>query len=239
MIDPLTHIFKKDKTLEKAVLCEIIMCRYIHPDIKTEYFTDHEQELFIELRKQWNAKREIDIELLRYDFEITIQAALDSTGTCSVSAIEKLRELWFQRRRGEIMIECEKYETGQDALRSMQKLSGESLMVKNSQEYNHEETMNILITQLEKDALHKKEIRGIGIGIKNINEATIKSITYLGQNRPSIRKLKIELSNGRTIKAQKCHESWEHWGGSQDELRLTMPTVEANNEWLHGGAEPA
>ena len=69
--------------------------------------------------------------------------------------------------------------------------------------------------------------------------ATIKSITYLGQNRPSIRKLKIELSNGRTIKAQKCHESWEQWGGSQDELRLTMPTVEANNEWLHGGAEPA
>ena len=182
MIDPLTHIFKKDKTLEKAVLCEIIMCRYIHPDIKTEYFTDHEQELFIELRKQWNAKREIDIELLRYDFEITIQAALDSTGTCSVSAIEKLRELWFQRRRGEIMIECEKYETGQDALRSMQKLSGESLMVKNSQEYNHEETMNILITQLEKDALHKKEIRGIGIGIKNINEATSgieKSMFYV------------------------------------------------------------
>ena len=171
MIDPLTHIFKKDKILERSVLCEIIMCKYIHPDIKTEYFTDLERDLFIELNKQWVSKKEIDIELLRYDHEITIQSVLDSAGTSSESVIEKLRELWYERRRGEIMIDCEKYETGHDALKNMQKLSGEALMVKNSHEYNHEETMNILLTQLEKAALEKKEIRGVPIGIKNIDEA--------------------------------------------------------------------
>jgi replicative DNA helicase len=171
MIDPLTHIFKKDKTLERAILCEIIMCKYIHPDIKTEYFTDLERDLFIELNKQWTSKKEIDIELLRYDHEVTIQNALDSAGTSSETAIDKLRELWFERRRGEIMIECEKYETGQAALKNMQKLSGEALMVKNSKEYNHEETMNILITQLEKSAQDNKEIRGIPINLKNVDEA--------------------------------------------------------------------
>ena len=163
MIDPLTHIFKKDKILEHSVLCEIIMCKYIHPDVKTEYFTDAERDFFIELNKQWVSKKEIDIELLRYDHEIIIQSVLDSAGTSSESAIEKLRELWYERRRGEIMIECEKYETGRDALKNMQKLSGEALMVKNSHEYNHEETMNILLTQLEKTALEKKEIRGVPI----------------------------------------------------------------------------
>ena len=91
MIDPLTHIFKKDKILERSVLCEIIMCKYIHPDVKTEYFTDLERDLFIELNKQWVSKKEIDIELLRYDHEITIQSVLDSAGTSSESAIEKSR----------------------------------------------------------------------------------------------------------------------------------------------------
>lgn len=67
---------------------------------------------------------------------------------------------------------------------------------------------------------------------------TIRSITYLSENRPSKRELKIKLSNGTTIRACACHESWEQWGGTTEELYITMPIVEAHNEWLHGGNKP-
>jgi hypothetical protein len=66
----------------------------------------------------------------------------------------------------------------------------------------------------------------------------IKSISYIGENRKNDRKLKIKLSNGSTIQAAKCYESWEQWGGTIDELRLTMPIVDSHNEWLHGGQLP-
>ena len=68
--------------------------------------------------------------------------------------------------------------------------------------------------------------------------ATIRSITYLYERQPSRRQLKIKLSNGTTIRAESCHESWEQWGGTVEELYVTMPTVEAHNDWLHGGERP-
>jgi hypothetical protein len=66
----------------------------------------------------------------------------------------------------------------------------------------------------------------------------IRSITYLYEKQPSRRQLKIKLSNGRSIRAESCHESWQQWGGTTDELYITMPTVEAHNGWLHGGERP-
>ncbi len=66
----------------------------------------------------------------------------------------------------------------------------------------------------------------------------IKRISYIGENNKSRRKLKIKLSNNRIITAEKCHESWEQWGGNTEELFLTMPIVEQHNEWLHGGNRP-
>jgi len=64
---------------------------------------------------------------------------------------------------------------------------------------------------------------------------TIKKIEFLYENQPSRRRLKITLSNGAKIKAESCYESWQQWGGTTDDLYITMPIVEANNEWLHGG----
>ena len=66
----------------------------------------------------------------------------------------------------------------------------------------------------------------------------IKSITYLAENRVSKRQLKIKLSNGIIIRAQACYESWQQWGGTTDELNITMPIVEQHNNWLHGGDRP-
>lgn len=67
---------------------------------------------------------------------------------------------------------------------------------------------------------------------------TIKKIEYLNENRPSRRQLKITLSNKRVIRAESCYESWEQWGGTQEELYITMPTVERHNGWLHGRRRP-
>ncbi|MBT9176518.1 MAG: hypothetical protein DDT20_00837 [Firmicutes bacterium] len=67
---------------------------------------------------------------------------------------------------------------------------------------------------------------------------TIRSITYLYECVPSRRALKFRLSNGTTIRAEACHESWQQWGGAVEELYVTMPTVEAHNDWLHGGEKP-
>lgn len=64
----------------------------------------------------------------------------------------------------------------------------------------------------------------------------IKKIEFLYQNTKSRRQLKITLTNGTKIYAAACYESWEQWGGNVDELRLTMPIVERNNGWLHGGS---
>jgi len=69
-------------------------------------------------------------------------------------------------------------------------------------------------------------------------EPTIKKVEYLWEHQPKRRQLKITLSNKIVIRAESCHESWEQWGGTTNELWITMPIVEAHNEWLHGGHRP-
>jgi len=66
----------------------------------------------------------------------------------------------------------------------------------------------------------------------------VKTISHLYEKTPSRRQLKIKLSNGTTIRAEACHESWEQWGGTTEELYVSMPVVERHNEWLHGGERP-
>lgn len=67
---------------------------------------------------------------------------------------------------------------------------------------------------------------------------TIKKVEYLHENVKSKRELKITLSNKTVIRASACYESWEQYGGTRDELYVTMPTVEKHNNWLHGGSRP-
>lgn len=66
----------------------------------------------------------------------------------------------------------------------------------------------------------------------------IKSIRYLYEITPSRRQLKMTLNNGRVIRAESCQESWEQWGGTAEELYITMPIVERHSDWLHGGSRP-
>ena len=69
-------------------------------------------------------------------------------------------------------------------------------------------------------------------------EYKIKSITLLGVNRPSRRKVKVALTNGTKITIESCHESWEQYGGNRDELCTTVPIAQRYNDWLHGGDLP-
>ena len=67
---------------------------------------------------------------------------------------------------------------------------------------------------------------------------SIKKIEYLYENRKNKRELKITLSNKTIIRACACYESFEQYGGTVDELYLTLRTVERHNIWLHGGPRP-
>jgi hypothetical protein len=68
-----------------------------------------------------------------------------------------------------------------------------------------------------------------------MNNIKIKKIELLYQNQVSRRKIKVTLTNGTIIYIEKCYESWQQYGGTTDELRLTVPIADAFNDWLHGG----
>lgn len=67
-----------------------------------------------------------------------------------------------------------------------------------------------------------------------MNALKIKKIELVGENRPNKRKVKVTLTNGTKITIVPCHESWEQFGGTTEELRVTVPVADEYNAWLHG-----
>ena len=65
----------------------------------------------------------------------------------------------------------------------------------------------------------------------------IKKIELIGQNRPKNRKVKVTLTNGTKITIVPCCESWEQFGGTTEELYVTVPVADRYNAWLHGAEE--
>jgi hypothetical protein len=65
----------------------------------------------------------------------------------------------------------------------------------------------------------------------------IKKIELIGQNRPKNRKVKVTLTNGTKITIVPCCESWEQFGGTTEELYVTVPVADKYNAWLHGAEE--
>lgn len=66
------------------------------------------------------------------------------------------------------------------------------------------------------------------------NKLHIKKIDLLYVNQPKKRKVKVTLSNKTIIYIESCYESWQQYGGTTDELWLTVPIAEKYNNWLHG-----
>lgn len=42
-----------------------------------------------------------------------------------------------------------------------------------------------------------------------------------------VTQIKFVLDNGIEITAEPLYESWQQWGGTQEELQVTMPILEA------------
>lgn len=74
------------------------------------------------------------------------------------------------------------------------------------------------------------------MGYMNRNIA-IRRIEFLYVNQLKRRKIKVALTNGTIIYIQPCHDSYEQYGGTSDELRLTVSIAERFNSWLHGKKE--
>ena len=75
----------------------------------------------------------------------------------------------------------------------------------------------------------------IFISITMEKSISIKKVEFLYENQLERRKLKITLSNKTKVYVEPCQESWEQYGGTVDELRITMPIAQKYNKWLHGG----
>lgn len=62
----------------------------------------------------------------------------------------------------------------------------------------------------------------------------IKKIEKLFQNQVSRRKIKVTLTNKTVIYIERCYDSWQQYGGTTEELWLTVPVANRYNSWLHG-----
>lgn len=61
----------------------------------------------------------------------------------------------------------------------------------------------------------------------------IKDITLLNEGDHENREVLVTLDNGTEVHITACHASWQQWGGTTDELYVTMPVANRLNGWLH------
>lgn len=84
---------------------------------------------------------------------------------------------------------------------------------------------------------------------ERVSESVKRMVSEMRHDRYSIesirtienggeREVLVTLNNGTEIHIVPCHESWEQFGGTIDELYTTVDVAEAYNNWLHGGDEP-
>lgn len=62
----------------------------------------------------------------------------------------------------------------------------------------------------------------------------VTEIKLLNANDVENRQVEVTLSNGTVIKIEKCYESWQQYGGTIEELGMTVDIAERYNNWLHG-----
>ena len=67
-----------------------------------------------------------------------------------------------------------------------------------------------------------------------MGDVKVSKVEFLYVNQPKRRKIKVTLTNKTKIYIESCHESFEQYGGTRDELYITVPIAERYNDWLHG-----
>lgn len=67
-----------------------------------------------------------------------------------------------------------------------------------------------------------------------MGKTKVSKIELRGVSRKGKRYIKVTLTNGTRITIVPCQEGWEQYGGTRDELYVTVPVAERFNAWLHG-----
>ncbi len=70
-----------------------------------------------------------------------------------------------------------------------------------------------------------------------MEEIKVLSITFVDSEVIEEREIKVKLNTGSEVTIIPCHSSWEQYGGSLMELRVTQQIAERYNDWLHGDEE--
>ena len=65
----------------------------------------------------------------------------------------------------------------------------------------------------------------------------IENIEFIDDGDVEDREVTVTLSNGTKIHIVPCYDSWEQYGGTEDELRITVPIANKCNRWLHGSGK--
>lgn len=69
------------------------------------------------------------------------------------------------------------------------------------------------------------------------DNVSVKRIELLNVDKVEDGKVKVTLSNGTEVHIVACYESWQQYGGTTEELGLTVDIAERYNTWLHGEEE--
>lgn len=67
------------------------------------------------------------------------------------------------------------------------------------------------------------------------NDYYIKSVDFTSEDGERL--VTATLSNNAVVKISPCYESWEQYGCTLNEKRVTVGLADIVNEWLHGNAE--
>ena len=69
------------------------------------------------------------------------------------------------------------------------------------------------------------------------DNVSVNKIELLNVDKVEDREVKVTLSNGTEIHIVPCYESWQQYGGTTEELGLTVDIAGRYNAWLHGEEE--
>jgi replicative DNA helicase len=166
----------RNQILERQILCHILLSRAIPANLRPEYFSGKEAELYISILDQFNKNKEIDIEFLKISHGGTIiSECLDMADTGSVVAINELKNHWIKRGIGRMMATVDTTQEPETLAQEIQIAAANMLIAGKVKKYLHSEAVDRLSKIVENGILNKKEIIGYRLGLKLFDE-TINGI---------------------------------------------------------------
>jgi replicative DNA helicase len=169
MIDLNEYLSKIDIELENQILCEILTCRNIPFGLIADFFTYERKDLFVSLEKQWIKNREIDPLTVSKDHATS--EILNSSGTYSEEAIDRLRNNWKHRKYGEIIYESARIENPSDRIKKIIELASQCEMIRKMPEYIQIDATSKLVQVISEINKSGRNLSGYSTGLGDIDRA--------------------------------------------------------------------